>query len=36
MRSMKKPLVKATLTDPQFWIPVVVLAIGITLLVALA
>lgn len=33
---MKKSLVKATLTDPQFWIPVVVLAIGITLLVALA
>jgi hypothetical protein len=33
---MKKRFVKATLSDPQLWIPVVVLAIGIMLLVALA
>ena len=30
---MKKELVKATLTDPHLWIPLVVLAIGIALLV---
>lgn len=29
-------LVKATLTDPHLWIPLAVLAIGITLLVVLA
>jgi len=28
-------LLKAILTDPQFWIPVVVLAIGVTLLACL-
>jgi hypothetical protein len=33
---MKRALVKATLTDPHLWIPVVVLVIGITLLVMLA
>jgi hypothetical protein len=33
---MKIALVKATLTDPHLWIPLAVLAIGITLLVVLA
>lgn len=33
---MKIASVKATLTDPHFWIPLAVLAIGITLLVVLA
>jgi len=33
---MKIALVKATLTDPHLWIPLLVLAIGIALLVMLA
>jgi len=33
---MKIARVKATLTDPHLWIPLVVLAIGIGLLVVLA
>jgi hypothetical protein len=33
---MKIDLVKATLTDPQLWIPLVVLAIGVALLALLA
>jgi hypothetical protein len=33
---LKPPLVKAILTDVQFWIPAAVLAVGIALLVALA
>lgn len=33
---MKNSLVKATLTDPHLWIPLVVLAIGIALLAVLA
>jgi len=33
---MKKMLVRATLTDPHLWIPLVVLTIGIALLVFLA
>jgi hypothetical protein len=33
---MKIGLVKATLTDPHLWIPLVVLAIGIALLAVLA
>jgi hypothetical protein len=33
---MKMALVKATLTDPHLWIPLVVLALGITLLAVLA
>jgi hypothetical protein len=33
---MKVPLVKAALTDPHLWIPLVVLAIGIALLAVLA
>jgi len=33
---MKQPLVKAMLTDVQFWIPVAVLIFGISLLVVLA
>lgn len=32
---MESPLVKAVLTDVQFWIPVAVLAIGIGILAAL-
>jgi hypothetical protein len=32
---MKMALVKATVTDPHLWIPLIVLAIGITLLVVL-
>lgn len=34
--SMKNSRVKATLTDPHLWIPLIVLAIGITLLAVLA
>ena len=33
---MKNSRVKATLTDPHLWIPLVVLAIGITLLAVFA
>lgn len=33
---MKNSRVKATLTDPHLWIPLVVLAIGIALLAVLA
>ena len=33
---MKIALVKATLTDPHLWIPLAVLALGITLLVIIA
>jgi hypothetical protein len=33
---MKHSRVKATLTDPHLWIPLAVLAIGITLLAILA
>ena len=33
---MKNSRVKATLTDPHLWIPLVVLAIGVTLLALLA
>jgi len=33
---MKIALVKATLTDPHLWIPLIVLVMGITLLVMLA
>jgi hypothetical protein len=33
---MKTSLVKATLTDPHLWIPLVVLALGIGLLAVLA
>jgi hypothetical protein len=33
---MKNSCVKATLTDPHLWIPLVVLAIGVTLLAVLA
>jgi hypothetical protein len=33
---MKHTRLKATLTDPHVWIPLVVLAIGIGLLAALA
>jgi hypothetical protein len=33
---LKPSLVKATLTDIQFWIPVAVLLFGIVLLVVLA
>jgi hypothetical protein len=33
---MKQSLVRATLTDLQFWIPVAVLIFGISLLVVLA
>ena len=33
---MKTALVKATLTDPHLWIPLIVLVIGIALLVMLA
>jgi len=33
---MKTALVKATLTDPHLWIPLIVLVMGITLLVMLA
>ena len=33
---MKNQLVKATLTDPHLWIPLVVLAVGIALLAVLA
>jgi hypothetical protein len=33
---MKNSLVKATLTDPHLWIPLVVLALGIALLAVLA
>jgi hypothetical protein len=33
---MRVPLLKATLTDPHLWIPLAVLAIGITLLAILA
>ena len=33
---MKNSRVKATLTDPHLWIPLVVRAIGITLLAVLA
>jgi hypothetical protein len=33
---MKNSRLKATLTDPHLWIPLVVLAIGVTLLAVLA
>jgi len=33
---MKKTLLRATLTDPHLWIPLVVLALGIALLAVLA
>jgi hypothetical protein len=33
---MKKGLLRATLTDPHLWIPLVVLIIGIALLAVLA
>jgi hypothetical protein len=33
---MKKALLRATLTDPHLWIPLVVLTIGIALLAILA
>lgn len=33
---MKPPLTPAILTDVQFWVPVVVLAIGLSLLIALS
>jgi hypothetical protein len=33
---MKNSRVKATLTDPHLWIPLVVLALGVTLLAVLA
>jgi hypothetical protein len=33
---MKSSLVRATLTDPHLWIPLVVLVIGIALLAVLA
>jgi hypothetical protein len=33
---MKNSRLKATLTDPHLWIPIVVLAIGVTLLAVLA
>jgi hypothetical protein len=33
---MNNELVKATLTDPHLWIPLVVLAIGIALLALIA
>ena len=33
---MKNSRVKATLTDPHLWIPLVVLALGIALLAVLA
>jgi hypothetical protein len=33
---MKNSRLKATLTDPHLWIPLVVLAIGVTLLALLA
>jgi len=32
---MKSPLLKAVLTDGQFWMPVVVLILGIVLLLGL-
>jgi hypothetical protein len=32
---MKVPAIKAILTDSQFWVPVIVLALGIALLVYL-
>jgi len=35
MRRMKRSIAKAILTDSQFWVPVVLLAVGITLLVYL-
>jgi len=33
---MKQSRLKATLTDPHLWIPLVVLVLGISLLAALA
>lgn len=33
---MKTALVKATLTDPHLWIPLAVLAVGVTLLAIIA
>lgn len=33
---MKPPLIKAILSDVQFWVPIAVLAIGVTLLIALS
>jgi hypothetical protein len=33
---MKNQLLRATLTDPHLWIPLVVLALGIALLAVLA
>jgi hypothetical protein len=33
---MKNSRLRATLTDPHLWIPLIVLAIGITLLALLA
>lgn len=34
--SMKNKRIRATVTDPHLWIPLIVLAIGITLLAVLA
>jgi hypothetical protein len=33
MSQVKKPLLKAILTDSQLWVPVIVLVLGIVLLV---